>query len=150
MSACAHLFPAQKLLISKFEGTLTDALFTAYYSKLLSLPGDTSDFAELVDFRDVDKIEVTEASLQRVAAEVADLYDSIDKKMQCAVVAPTDLGFGLSRMYEGRNSPAFVELEVFRSVREALEWLDRLSEGFATELDNLGKDGPSAVFHLAE
>lgn len=43
-----------------------------------------------------------------------------------AIVAPTDLAFGLARMYEFISDPSevLIEIQVFRSVEEATQWLE--------------------------
>ena len=48
------------------------------------------------------------------------------KKMQSgkvAIVAPQDLTFGLFRMYEVHRKEERIQLSVFRSIKEAREWL---------------------------
>jgi len=57
---------------------------------------------------------------------VARSYAHLRKGGRSALVLPGDVGFGLGRMYEamaeGKDHP--VEHAVFRSVAEALKWLD--------------------------
>jgi hypothetical protein len=42
-----------------------------------------------------------------------------------AIVAPTDLAFGVARMYQTLISNPSIELEIFRSERDARAWLAR-------------------------
>lgn len=50
-----------------------------------------------------------------------------------AIVAPEDLSFGLSRMYEILSSEQGVETKVFRDVEAARRWLLSDDEGTAEE-----------------
>jgi hypothetical protein len=49
----------------------------------------------------------------------------------CAIVAPTDLLFGMGRMFEVLAEERFRATHVFRSVVDAEEWLSSQSSGFA-------------------
>lgn len=145
MAAEAHIFPEQKLLISRFSGVLTNELFKGYYDDLLSLPGATIDFSELVDFRQITEVAIDDNTLAWVALQVDQAFKSAVIKPKCAVLAPHDLGFGLARMYEGGMSPNNVELGVFRDVAEALGWLKIDRPDFETALDQLDQSSPSLV-----
>ena len=49
----------------------------------------------------------------------------LSTKSQCAIVAPSDLAFGLSRMYQTLSEQAEFEIEVFRDFVAARSWVVR-------------------------
>ena len=123
MSARAYVVPEHNLLVSQFRGTMTDELFITYYENLISFDAESPMLAELVDFRAVDDVHINPDTLSIVAHQISDNYPIELGQFKCAVVAPTDLGYGFSRMYELGNSPANIELKVFRQLSEASRWL---------------------------
>jgi hypothetical protein len=123
MVARACLIPELNLLISQFHGEITDELFIRYYETLISLDAESPMPSELVDFRAATKADIKPYTLSVVAKQIADNYPLNSGVLRCAVVAPSDLGYGLSRMYEQGKSPANVELNVFRSFEDAVFWL---------------------------
>jgi hypothetical protein len=148
MSAEAHVFPEHDLLVSRFQGVLTDELLISYYQKLFSLGEGSSSFSELVDFRCVERTEVSSYALSVIAEGISAAYESITSVMKCAVVAPSDLSYGLSRMYQLGSSPPNVRLQVFRTFDSALSWLGLCDERLTEELSQLNERSPSAVLRL--
>jgi len=147
MAAEAHIFPDQNTVVSKFKGDLTDELLETYYGQLLSIPGGSTEFAEIVDLCEVTHVHVSESGLARVAVKIDQAYAAATHRLRCAVVAPTDLAFGLSRLYEGALSPDVIDLQVFRAVTPALAWLGIDSPSLTTAWDNLTPESPSLLFH---
>lgn len=79
----------------------------------------------LWDFRDADLSSLSGETVRRVAAEAFRLTNQIPSG-KTAIVAHSDLVFGLGRMFE-----AFQEIsrssrshQTFRSMGAALEWID--------------------------
>ena len=64
--------------------------------------------------------------------ELAEIADYARKKFsppsRVAIVAPKDLSFGISRIYEAIRQQEGMELEIFRSEQKALKWLETKSE----------------------
>jgi hypothetical protein len=123
MPARAYVFPEHDLLLSRFEGVLTAELLLGHYRKLVALDAESPTRAELVDFRGVTETDVTPGALLSVAQQIADHYSERAGQLRCAMLAPTDLGYGFSRMYEMRNSPDAIDIKVFRDLDAALSWL---------------------------
>jgi hypothetical protein len=61
--------------------------------------------------------------IQRVAAEIRRLLGKVGWG-SCAIVAPSDLVFGVSRILEVRAEESFVATQVFRELPAAEAWLD--------------------------
>lgn len=62
------------------------------------------------------------AQIQRVAAEIRRLLGKISWG-SCAIVAPSDLVFGVSRILEVRAEESFTATQVFRELAAAEAWL---------------------------
>jgi hypothetical protein len=60
--------------------------------------------------------------IQRVAGEIRRLLGKVSWG-SCAIVAPSDLVFGVSRILEVRAEESFVSIQVFRELAAADAWL---------------------------
>src|SRR5437899_498422 len=75
------------------------------------------DFRQLIDLSQASKLDLHYEDLNILA----EFHDPFSEKGRRAVVALNSVSFGISRMYQMiLNSPEF---QVFRSHREALNWL---------------------------
>jgi hypothetical protein len=75
-----------------------------------------------VDLTGIRDTDVGSATLRRVAH----IYSETDRRPEdsrVAIVAPADLYYGLSRMYEAFREPSRLVIRVFRDLREARVWL---------------------------
>jgi hypothetical protein len=118
---------ALRRVVARGLGLLTDADFVSYQRELWSQPGVTG-YDEIVDMRDVTDIE--DVSSERIF-ELANLSASMDdrnSRSRFAIVAPSDLHFGLARMYgsyRNLHATGTKQVNVFRSMEEAECWLVR-------------------------
>ncbi len=79
---------------------------------------------DLIDLRGVTHMGVTGAGLHRLIA-MYDQRESDGHPTRAAIVAPTDVLYGVARMFQtlrGEDTPDVIE--VFRSIGDALCWLD--------------------------
>ncbi len=77
---------------------------------------------KLVDFRKCGKYGLTKEQAEEFAGvnrELGNIF--VDEK--CAIVAPGDLEYGMSRVHEMYVSGSGIDIQVFRQLPEALEWL---------------------------
>lgn len=116
---------AARRRIATFCGAVGDRdLYDAYASLLRESTYDAS-VDDLIDLRRVTHMAVTSAGLHRLIA----LYDgraSGGFATRAAIVAPTDVLFGVARMFQTLRGDANPdEVEVFRNLEGALLWLER-------------------------
>ena len=78
----------------------------------------------------------TPAEIRDMAGFLAQHADSIGGR--CAVVASTDVHFGLIRMGSAHSQDSGLETHVFRSVPEALKWLGAASAPDETDPPRTG------------
>jgi hypothetical protein len=116
---------ARRLVLARGIGTLTDEDVFGYQKEVWSR-GDMAGFDELMDMTVVTKIALPSMDRVRSLAHLSAGMDSPAPRSKFAIVAPSDLAFGLGRMYEmyremetGSNK----EVGVFRTLEEALVFL---------------------------
>ena len=115
---------ARNVIYTMFSGTTSDLDLVAHVSALQSDPRFSPDMAELVDLSGITRADVTSSGIRTVARTPVHA-----RTARRAFVAPTDLLFGLTRMYQSYwNDGAEDRLAVFRAREPALEWLG-LSDG---------------------
>ncbi len=79
------------------------------------------DCDQLIDTRDAHGVDIDSDAI-RTLANRAPLFSNQSRR---AIVAKGDLGFGIARMYELNRAGEAGEIQVFRDLKEAKEWLAR-------------------------
>ncbi len=102
-------------------GALGDEEVLDFAKRMANDPEFRSGVHELIDLRAADLRAVTSRTLRRVA-EIFAAFDTAATRGRIAFVAPADVAFGLSRMYQAYRTDA-VEVRVFREMDEARAWL---------------------------
>jgi hypothetical protein len=77
---------------------------------------------KLVDYTKVENFEGSINEARKIAEKKLSL-SNIFHKEKCAFVAPKDLIFGMSRSHEALVDGSHLDTEVFRNIKEALQWL---------------------------
>ena len=116
---------ATRRRIATFRGPITDRELLAAYTALLSDPAYDASYDDFIDLREVTHMGVTSAGLHRLIG-MYDERESMGFRTRAAILAPTDVLYGVSRMFQtmrGEDHPD--ELEVFRTLDASLAWLDR-------------------------
>jgi len=119
-----ELREAERLRVIVVEGAIGDADLYEAFSALWLAPDYDSALDELVDLRGVTGVGVTAAGLRRLAETSIELHRGTPA-VRVALVAPDNLVYGLSRMYEGFASASQSEHRVVRTIDEAFAWLKR-------------------------
>jgi hypothetical protein len=139
---------AERLRYSVATGTLTDEdLVMAYGGMLADLAFDPA-LDHLIDLTGVDRLEVTERGVRAVAdlLAVADEALPAGVRRRAAAVATSDEALAALSLYKAyreqeRPSPP-VEIRLFRTVREAREWLGRPAGAAAADSRAPKDDAP--------
>lgn len=113
--------PASRLLTVRASAGTDEEALLDYARRIAGDPDVPAARDELVDLRAIDASRVSSAGLRRLAGvfEKAE----VGEPGRIAIVAATDLGFGLSRMYQAFRSDSMSEIRVFRELEEAWRWL---------------------------
>ncbi len=120
-----HVIDEQRdLVLTVFRDDLTDDDLRAHLQELRANPHFHNLMRELVDLRAVTKVSVSSAILNQSARWLLHAPEA-----RRALVAPTDLLFGLSRMYQTNLSEVGAsQVGVFRELLPALQWIGLSSE----------------------
>ena len=116
---------AMQRRIATFRGPITDRELLDAYTALLADPAYDASYDDFIDLREVTHMGVTSAGLHRLIG-MYDERESMGFSTRGAILAPTDVLYGVSRMFQtmrGEDHPD--ELEVFRTLDASLAWLDR-------------------------
>ena len=109
--------------VAVFRGVLLDADLVGTYRGLLGQPDYDYGADDLVDLRGVTRMGVTSAGLRQLMGLFAEA-DSLGIPTRCAIVAPEDAVYGVSRMWQlMREDYVSEEMSVFRVMGDAEEWL---------------------------
>jgi hypothetical protein len=114
------------LVVATALGTLTDEDVFGYQREVWSRP-DVAGYDELVDMSQVERIVLPSADRVRELAAFSAGMDDPSPGSRFAIFAPTDLAFGLGRMYEtyrGLAGGGTKQVGVFRTLAEALVFLE--------------------------
>jgi hypothetical protein len=101
--------------------TFTVAEIRAYLAAVPAHAAFRPGMPSLVDCRQVTSL-LSPEELRAVAADVAGVV-AVPVRGKCAVLASTDVVFGLMRMYEAYTEDAPVVVRVFRDHDLAMTWL---------------------------
>ena len=109
---------ARRLVLCRCWGVLTSGELVAHYRALRADPDFDPEFSQLADLRDVTAFEVDARAISSEA-----LLETFAHTARRALIAQSDVGFGLSRMYASYADSASQNVQVFRTQRDAEEWL---------------------------
>jgi hypothetical protein len=109
---------ARELVLSRAWGILSDADLYNHYFRLRVDPSFEPTFCQLVDLREVVRIDISAQAIASVAS--ATLFKPTTRR---AFVVATDVAFGLSRMFAAYTERAGGSVAVFRTCFEAELWL---------------------------
>lgn len=131
----------RRLVVARGRGEFTDADVFGYQQEVWSR-ADVAGYHELVDMTEVVAIALPSTERMRELAALSAGMDPPHDSAKMAIVAPQDFAFGLGRMYEayrGFEPASKKEVGVFRTLREALEFLGL--ENLDLEISVYGAEG---------
>ena len=115
--------PDHPLVATTGSGVVTEEELLAYWQKDYAdhrIPWGTP---ELLDLRAVERFEVTSAGLRKLVAIDVKYAKQQHAPSRLAIVAPSDLLFGMIRMYQILSDSNPNSIRVFRDLSGVEEWL---------------------------
>jgi len=109
------------LVVTRSSGRITEADLRQHAQALLAALDPPH--RELGDFTDRDEIQVPMSSIRTMAERLRSSSPQAAGR-QLAMVANHPAVYGLLRVYRGHRSDDATAVEVFRTLEEALAWLD--------------------------
>lgn len=113
-----------RVVIAVARGSVADADLTAYQRAVWSQP-EIAGYDELLDVTEVKQPEVHRDGI-RDAANLAAQLDDTRLAGRFAIVADSDVAYGLARMYQSYREldrRSVRSVSVFRTMKEALDFL---------------------------
>lgn len=115
-----YLIDSERRLVQmRAWGVCTNADLRDVHHRLVEDPSFRADYRCVASIEAVTECKVDSC----VIAEVAS-WPVFDVGTRRAFVATTDVGFGLARMFSMHAEAVGQNVQVFRSEREAMEWLE--------------------------
>ena len=114
-----------KVVLARGYGLFTPGDVFHYQTTAWSDPG-LAGYNELIDMAHVTEVSLPSAQRIQELASVAARMDAAEVRSRFAIVAPTDLAYGLGRMfkvYREADERGSKEVGVFRTLDEALMFL---------------------------
>jgi len=112
------------LLLNVVKGVLTASDVLEGYGGIGDLPGFHPGLNIVWDFRLAELDGLTGEDIRRIEEHIRQSPHPSFLPHKIAFVAERDVMFGLARMYQGLAREQEVKINVFRSMDEALLWLD--------------------------
>ena len=130
MPANHHVDSKAQLIITTWEGEARDIDFIEalkkYQNDIQNHP-DYIHYNEVANFSNVTRLKLTTEGIKNIG-QIAASTDHIDVKRKLAVIVSSKLAYGLARMYIAYRSftkNAQKEIRIFRTEKEAYEWLQK-------------------------
>ncbi len=119
-----ELFSSQEspILVSRFKGTLADHTLADYAHQLLHDGHLATHKLELIDGSLITKVTLTASGSQHLE-NLARNNTQLVRNRRVAMLAPSDLVFGMFRMWEMSVDDLGYEIRVFRQRMDAMNWL---------------------------
>ena len=114
---------AQRMRVAAFSGIINEQDVISAYAALMAEPDYDPSINDLVDLREVRRLDINAHGMQRIV-ELFTPLDKLDVYNRLAIVAPRDELYGMARMYQTLRSDAPEETRIFRNYDEAVDWLN--------------------------
>ena len=109
-----------RVVVLKVSGDLEDRELMGLADELETAPEVGADFSFLIDLRQANGQKVTSAGVEALAERPL----ALSPESRRAVVVPSELGFGMARMYELLRQERGGATRVFRDYEEARRWVE--------------------------
>jgi len=109
---------ALRLVLVRAWGTVSDEELAEHARALRADPRFRPDFRQLGDLRGITTLDATRAGIRQLAE-----LSPFGAGARRAIVVGSEVAFGMARMYELMRGEGQDEVEVFRDLPAALDWL---------------------------
>lgn len=118
MSVSVKIQPTTKLVITRFSGKVTDRDVQRQVELIAASGPYDSSYRAITDFTHVEDFDVTSSMMRSVAAQPSPLAEATR-----VMVAPKDVEFGMSRMFQTLSHRTRPNITVVRTMAEAYKIL---------------------------
>ncbi|HKQ19781.1 MAG TPA: hypothetical protein VJW75_08545 [Candidatus Eisenbacteria bacterium] len=118
MPASYLIDESRGLVFSRGWDVITDEEMASHAGTLRADPRFNPRFRQIIDFCDLTEIRLTVAGIHGVAQ-----INPFHRDSRRAFVVPSEVAYGLARMFEAFTNSDPEQFRVFRSIGPALEWV---------------------------
>jgi hypothetical protein len=118
MAVSFRVDTANAIVFSEAHGRLTGDDLLDFQKRLREDPDFSGDSRHLLDLRDLDRIDVSMAVIRRLAAGHV-----FQRGSRQAYVVTSNQAFALARVFRALAAESSGDLEIFRDLEQAREWL---------------------------
>jgi hypothetical protein len=122
MPVTYHIDAAKRLIHTRCVGPVTPEDVVAHFAILIEDPACPDWLDVLLDLSEMTSLPASD-QLRDVASTIARIRARVQFG-RCAIIAPQDALFGMSRMFEVYAQDYFVTTQVFRAVHDGTRWLE--------------------------
>ena len=126
-----RIVPDKKVAYIKASGNVSVDEIMIEGARMFAETEWENGFNILCDYREITEFDLSNEDIHKVTDQDK-LHEPIFDKSKCAVVATSNLVFGLSRMWEILSQNTNLTTMVFKDIREAIDWLEMDMDFFAT------------------
>lgn len=109
---------ARSLVLSRGWDVVMEREILAHVRALIADPLFAGNFHQLLDLRDVTNVQFTASTVRELVR-----LNPFGAGARRAVVVTNDVVFGMARMYQILADESPDELQIFRKMDDALQWL---------------------------
>ena len=117
----------KQLVMLKGSGVVTGNEVIKHLDSLAADIRYKAPMKKLVDYRSIDSISIFPEDAKKIVQKKQSHIDVFHGE-KCAFVSPGDLTYGVSRVHQVLIEMVDVDTEVFREMKDALDWLDVTSD----------------------
>ena len=118
MPASYQIDKSLGVVFSVGSGVVTDAEMLRHQEQLRHDPDFQPTFSQLLDFNAMIEAQISAAAIQRLAGA-----GFFAKGARRAIVVNSDVAFGLARMFQMHSDHSGEQIEIFRDLDKARQWL---------------------------
>jgi hypothetical protein len=108
----------QRIIITSASGDISLSDMQEHMQTVQNHPEIQPDYNHIFDLRKAGNFEITTSDVKQLAE-----FSYFNEQSKRAIVASSDLFYGMSRMYEIFKKDASVNVRVFRTYEEAKQWV---------------------------
>ena len=109
----------RRIVLTWASGVLSDVEIADLYARLATDPDFDASYSQFADLSEVERIEATTVTIADAARRSVFAPDA-----RRAVYAPTDVAYGMARMWAAYAEAQGEQIEVFRDRSGAEDWVD--------------------------
>ncbi|MDH5483674.1 MAG: hypothetical protein OEY43_00435 [Gammaproteobacteria bacterium] len=105
------------------EGEFNFNKFFSSFHEIDTVPGFVKGMDALWDLRQADLSQMSVDTVDKISHYIANNTDKRGVDYRIALVVSTDLAYGLARMFRTMSDQIPVNINIFRSMDDACDWL---------------------------